>query len=210
MKSLLLQSMREVNYVLSSMASWENAVGDQARRLINWSKKGLINKKDLRPSVQSLIEQAEAYGLLSRKDVIRLIAKEQFKDLMNSMQIYPGETTKEEALAVYMLTAKESFVDVETSIAKYLTYKEEYMKEMGEWQGKMERDLSGKPKYPKLQGWERRKQIIETRRRLVEKRNRKKFRDWLKDEEKQPKWEDQREEFLSLADGGVVNGINQN
>jgi hypothetical protein len=201
--------MREVNYVLSSMVSWENAVGDQARRLINWSKKGLIKKKDLRPSVQSLIEQAEAYGLLSRKDVIRLIAKEQFKDLMNSMQIYPGETTKEEALAVYMLTAKESFVDVENSIARYLTYREEYAKEMGEWQGKMERDLSGKPKYPKLQGWERRKQILATRRRLVEKGNRKKFRDWLKDDSRKPKWEEQREEFLSLADGGIVDARNQ-
>lgn len=198
MRLLRLYSMREVRYVLLSMARWNNDVGHQARHLLYWYKRGWLHKRDLFATTQSLIEQAEAYNLLSRRDIIRLIAYQQLKDLTNAMKVYPTETSNEEAVATFMLTAKETNIDVEKSIALYLTYKEEHEKEMEEWRGKMEL-LDVKPR-KKLSGYARRMSILETRRRLAEKRQRLKVQKFVDDKILTKPWEEERKEVLELPE----------
>lgn len=198
MKKLRLYSMSEIRYVLSSMSRWDNNVGHQARHLLYWHRRGWIQKRDLRDTVHSLLEQAEAYGLLSRKDVVRLIAHEQLKNLIAAMQVYPGEFRKEEAVAMYMLAAKEALVDVEKSISLYLTYKEEYGKELKEWQQKMKINLAVQPK-KKLSGPERRRLVLETRRKMKEKRLRLKTQEWVEKKELDQPWAEERKEFLQLS-----------
>jgi hypothetical protein len=191
------------------MTRWNNNIGEQARRLYSWYKKGWLNIGDLFPTVNSLLEQAEGYGLLSRKDVARLISQTHLTDLVRAITIYTDENPGEEAVAMYMLTAKERGIDVEKAIALYFDFKEQYQEELEEWKAKFDFDIVEQKKEiqkTKKDGTltknERRSIIVKNRakQKLDRQRKMKELVVWIAKNELAKPWSEERKELPGLAE----------
>jgi hypothetical protein len=230
-RRIQLHNLKEANYVLNSLTRWNNNIGEQARRLATWIKKGWLKQSDLFETVNSLLEESVGYGLLSRKDVARLISQDHLTDLVGAVTVYTDENPGEEAVAMYMLTAKERGIDVEKAITLYFDFKEQYQEEQEEWIAKFDFDIVEKVKKIDTK---RKKDgtltINEQRSRIIKNRNKgkldrqRKFKElaiWIAENELAKPWSEERKQLPGLAkaefeaatdkpiDKGTKNGEHQ-
>jgi hypothetical protein len=210
MRKICLHNLKEATYVLNSMTRWDNNVGEQSRRLATWLKKGWLQSGDLLPAINSLLEESVGYGLLSRKDVARLISRTHLTDLVSAITIYTDEFPGEEAVAMYMLTAKERGIDVEKAITMYLDFKEQYKEEQEEWIAKFDFDIVEKVKKidtkRKKDGTltvnEQRRRILDNRakQKLYRQKKLKELQEWTEETELTKPWEEERKQLPGLGE----------
>ncbi len=209
MRKILLHNRKEVTYVLNSITRWDNHIGEQARRLVTWVKKGWLQRGDLLESVNSLLQEAEGYGLLSRKDVARLVSQSHLTDLVETISNYTNEFPGEEAVAMYMLTAKERGIDVEKAFTLYLDFKEQYQVELEEWKAKFDFDITENvkqiakekisPKFKKHQ--QRHANLVKReKRKLYRIRKLKELTEWVEEKELTKPWSEERKELPGLEE----------
>jgi len=199
MRYTRLYSYQEARYILQGMAFWENDIGQQARRLLYWYNKNWIDKKDLKQLVHGLLENAAAENLLSDRDVIRMVIREQMLVLAETAKKQSNLEDKEELLALYMLTAKENKVDVEHAIFLYLQFKEEHEIELNEWREKCQHKPKRR-KHKKFVSYGRRNALMNKRKALVERRQRLKLENWIKEKEVSRVWAEERKDLFRLLD----------
>lgn len=210
MRKIQLHNLKEANYVLNSLTRWDNNIGEQARRLATWVKKGWLKQSDLFETVNSLLEESVGYGLLSRKDVARLISQTHLTDLVGAVTVYTDENPGEEAVAMYMLTAKERGIDVEKAIALYFDFKEQYLEEQEAWIAKFDFDIVEKVKKidtkRKKDGTltvnEQRRRILDNRakQKLYRQRKLKELQEWTEETELTKPWEEERKQLPGLKE----------
>jgi len=210
MRKIQLHNLKEANYVLNSLTRWDNNIGEQARRLATWVKKGWLKQADLFETVNSLLEESVGYGLLSRKDVARLISQTHLTDLVGAVTVYTDEFPGEEAVAMYMLTAKERGIDVEKAIALYFDFKEQYQEELEEWKAKFDFDIVEKVKKidtkRKKDGTltinEQRRRILDNRakQKLYRQKKLKELQEWTEEKELTKPWTEERKQLPGLSE----------
>lgn len=218
MHSIGLHTQKEVTYVLNSLTRWDNNIGEQARRLVTWRRKGWLKQEDLLVSVNSLLKEAEGYNLLSRKDVARLVSQTHLTDLVNAISIYTDENPGEEAVAMYMLTAKECGIDVEKAIALYFDFKEQYQQELEEWKEKFDfeivkkkRQVQQRKKDGTLKAWERRRANLDKheKSKLLRSRKLKELKEWTEKTELTKPWEEERKSLPGLEEAEYDASIDE-